>query len=413
MDGTGVGLIGARIPLFLYLVQGVVRRAVELELKDIHPRGRLDDAVGPALALLLFREHEVGAENAEDKVESIVEIAFLLRLHVLPTHRVRDAGKEGRQALAPCVEVIAQESTRQLYRQGVRRLLRAEIVGGNQREETLFHLVVGQIEQVGVGEAVVVLDGQITALIDHWQRALHVRPVVDKIRRVVILPRQFVEILVRMAEQADQITGRTRAKPIILDIPNAKRIEQAKGIEDVRLPLTEMITVIMPLQQLAHLLGAHPHFVRHSVHLVMKCSLQFRLRDTADRLIGRTHTDILRLVETAEHTHLRKLRHTREQHEAQVLVSSLEGRVETLERLAVDVFYQHLPAIAYYFRPSRVEHIKQRLIILINEHHTLLARHPMHMGEQIDKALAIVEVGISLVAILLLPFLYDTPNQFG
>ena len=202
MDGTGVGLIGARIPLLLYLAQGVVRRAVELKLKDIHPRGRLDDAVGPALALLLFREHEVGAENAEDKVESIVEIAFLLRLHVLSTHRVRNAGEEGRQALAPCVEVVAQESTRQLYRQGVRRFLRTEIVGGNQREETLFHLIVGQVEQVGVGEAVVVLDGQITALIDHGQRALHVRSVVDKVRRVVILPRQFVEILVRMMEQA-------------------------------------------------------------------------------------------------------------------------------------------------------------------------------------------------------------------
>ena len=336
MDGTGVGLIGARIPLLLYLAQGVVRRAVELKLKDIHAHGRLDDAVGPALALLLLRKHEVSTEDAEDKVEGIMEIAFFLRLHVLPTHRVRNAGKEGRQALAPCVEVIAQESTRQLYRQGVRRLLRAEIVGGNQREETLFHLVVRQIEQVGVGEAVVVLDGQITALIDHGQRALHVRPVVDKIRRVVILPRQLVEVLVRMAEQAYQVTGRTRAKPIVLDIPNAKRIEQAKGIEDVRLPLTEMITVIMPLQQLAHLRGAHPHLVRHSVHLVMKRPLQFSLRDTADRLIGRTHTDILRLVETTEHTHLRKLRHTREQHKAQVLVSSLEGRVETLENITIE-----------------------------------------------------------------------------
>ena len=139
-----------------------------------------------------------------------------------------------------------------------------------------------------------------------------------------------------MAEQADQITGRTRAKPIILDIPYAKRIEQAKGIEDIRLPLTEMIAVIMPLQQQAHLLGAHPHLVRHGVHLVMKRPLQFRLRDTADRLIGRTHTDILRLVETAEHTHLRELRHTREQHEAQVLVSSLEGRVETLENITIE-----------------------------------------------------------------------------
>ena len=139
-----------------------------------------------------------------------------------------------------------------------------------------------------------------------------------------------------MVEQADQVTGRTRAKPIILYIPNAKGIEQTKRIEDVRLPLTEMITVIMPLQQLAHLLGPHSHLVRHDVHLVMKRLLQFRLRDTADRLIGRTHTDILRLVETTEHTHLRKLRHTREQHKAQVLVSSLEGRVETLENITIE-----------------------------------------------------------------------------
>ena len=112
MDGTGVGLIGARIPLLLYRRKASSAVPSSLNSKIYTPVGVSDDAVGPALALLLLREHEVGAEDAEDQVESIVEIAFFLRLHVLPTHRVRDAGEEGRQALAPCVEVIAQESTR-------------------------------------------------------------------------------------------------------------------------------------------------------------------------------------------------------------------------------------------------------------------------------------------------------------
>ena len=214
-----------------------------------------------------------------------------------------------------------------------------------------------------------------------------------------------------MAEQADQVTGRTRAKPIILYIPNAKRIEQTKRIEDVRLPLTEMIAVIMPLQQLAHLLGAHPHLVRHSIHLVMKRPLQFRLRDTADRLIGRTHTDILWLVETAEHTHLRKLRHAREQHEAQVLVSSLEGRVETLESITIEFLNPQVVAIAIRRPIVRVEHIQQRFVILIDEHHTLLASTLMNKSPQPGKTLPHAEAIVTRHSVLPLPVL-NTHIQF-
>ena len=62
-------------------------------------------AVGAALALLLLREHEVGAEDAEDEIERIVEVPLTLLLCVLATHGVGDAGKERRELAAQGSEV--------------------------------------------------------------------------------------------------------------------------------------------------------------------------------------------------------------------------------------------------------------------------------------------------------------------
>ena len=143
----------------------------------------------------------------------------------------------------------------------------------------------------------------------------------------------------------------------------------------------------------------------------MKRPLQFSLHDTADRLIGRTHTDILRLVETTEHTHLRKLRHTREQHEAQVLVSSLEGGVETLENITIEVLDPQVVAIAIRRPIVRVEHIQQRLVILVDEHHTLLASTLMNKSQQPGKTLPHAETIVTRHSVQPLPVL-NTHIQF-
>lgn len=47
------------------------------------------------------------------------------------------------------------------------------------------------------------------------------------------------------------------------------------------------------------------------------------------------HTDILWLVETAEHAHLREFGHTGQQYELQGGIGSLEGRIKTFQGLTV------------------------------------------------------------------------------
>ena len=89
----------------------------------------------------------------------------------------------------------------------------------------------------------------------------------------------------------------------------SKRIKQTERIENIRLPLTEMITVIMPFQHKPNFIFRHIHFLRHRIHLIMKHRFKLILRNTTYGIIHRTHADICRLIETAEHTYLRKLCH--------------------------------------------------------------------------------------------------------
>lgn len=101
-----VCLVWTCVALVFDLLQCLVSCAVKLEFEDVDVGLGFDNAVCPSLALLLFGKHNIGAENAENQVERIVEIAFLLRFHILAAHSVRYAGKECREAFAPYVEVV-------------------------------------------------------------------------------------------------------------------------------------------------------------------------------------------------------------------------------------------------------------------------------------------------------------------
>ena len=60
----------------------------------------------------------------------------------------------------------------------------------------MFHLVVRIIQQESAEIQFITLDGQVTALVNHRQGLSHCRLVVHKFLHAVILPRQFVQVLV-------------------------------------------------------------------------------------------------------------------------------------------------------------------------------------------------------------------------
>ena len=69
------------------------------------------------------------------------------------------------------------------------------------------------------------------------------------------------------------------------------------------------------------------------------------------------HADVVGLIEPAEHTDLRKLRHPREQHELQEVVRTLEGGVESFQSIPIDVFQRS------------VEHVEYGLVIFVYQHY--------------------------------------------
>lgn len=93
----------ARRPVFggiasvFYLLQGCLRRAVELELEDVHMLCCLNAAVQTAVALILLDVGDVAAGDAEDEVERVGKVAFLFCLVLLAARSVWDAGEEGRE----------------------------------------------------------------------------------------------------------------------------------------------------------------------------------------------------------------------------------------------------------------------------------------------------------------------------
>ena len=120
-----------------------------------------------------------------------------------------------------------------------------------------------------------------------------------------------------------------------------------------------MVAVILLLQPLLHLFRRTAVVHRHVGNGLREVAVDLFLRDAAQRLVTSVHADVLRLVETAEHAHLRELRHARQQHELQMLVCHLEYRVKGFQHVAV-MLLQHR---------VNVEHVQNRFVVLVDKDH--------------------------------------------
>ena len=148
-----------------------------------------------------------------------------------------------------------------------------------------------------------------------------------------------------------------------------------------------MVAVILPGKALHHFLIPALHLVRQHADGGIKHPQQFFPRDAAQRFITGIHTDVPWLVEPAEHTHLGKLCHARQQNELQVLVGQLEHTVEALEQVAVVVLQGLHLARHHRRRDAHAHHVEQRLVIFVYQHHgpapRLLVGTLQHTGKTV------------------------------
>ena len=177
----------------------------------------------------------------------------------------------------------------------------------------MFYFIIRKIQKIGISIHFPILDGKITALINHWQRCLFVCLIVNKAAYRIILIDDFVDIFVEMRQQTNQISWRTCAEPIIIQPILAKGIQDAERIVDIKHIGTEVVTIKLPLQLVLHsfLCGLISH--SHCFNLFLESRIQLLFRNATKCLIMLIHTDVVRLVETTKHAHLRKLGDTSEQ----------------------------------------------------------------------------------------------------
>ena len=145
-----------------------------------------------------------------------------------------------------------------------------------------------------------------------------------------------------------------------------------------------MITIIPLLQQLHHVRNRLAAFLCQFGYRLGKIMLQLFLRDTAKRVVVPHHADVRRLVEAAKHRDLRELRHARQQHELQVGIRRLERRVKAPEHLPVPLFQQNTVAIHDNFC-TRIQHVQQRLVVFVHQHHAATPRPLMRLLQHVGK----------------------------
>ena len=185
-----------------------------------------------------------------------------------------------------------------------------QVGSGYHGEESAFDFIVGEIQQECVEFPVIVLDGKVSALIDHRQRAFSIGLVIDELLQTIVFPGQFVHVLVEMCEQADEVGWCAGTEPIIPYALFVESIEQAERCIDIGHFLTEMVSVVLLFQHLFHFLNSAMVILCHGGDGFSEITFHFLLRDATQGFIPCVHADVIRLVESAEYADLREFGHS-------------------------------------------------------------------------------------------------------
>ena len=124
-----IGQVGLGIALLLDLLQSLFGRTVQLELEDIDVIGRLNDTIDSALALFLFAIDHIDTQEAQQQVESVMEVAFILPFVLLPTHGVGHTGQESGQLVAELFDLSLLECLDSLLYPGGYPLIGSAFIG--------------------------------------------------------------------------------------------------------------------------------------------------------------------------------------------------------------------------------------------------------------------------------------------
>ena len=162
---ASVRLIRYQVTFIINLLQGLFCRAVQFELEDVNVFRGLHYGVRTAFSTFHFRLREL-AHQLEDKVEHYLIVTFGLCVQF-----VGEVGKEGLQAGEEGVVIACTQFLHKLT--DIKSLVAVRhrsVVWYQKVDKTIADFVVGELQQVIAKLLVVVLNGEITTLVNQRDR---------------------------------------------------------------------------------------------------------------------------------------------------------------------------------------------------------------------------------------------------
>ena len=150
-----------QISLFINLPDSFFGRTIILQFKNKHGIRHIHHGISPAYRTVLLYPH-VGTHQVEDKIEHRLEIPF-----VLITQAVGDTGKIGLQAHHRSLNISIIELFQEItYQTVVIQRYWRKIVGRKTLEHPRLNLLVRIFQRIAMQYRIILLDGEVTALIE-------------------------------------------------------------------------------------------------------------------------------------------------------------------------------------------------------------------------------------------------------
>ena len=214
---------------------------------------------------------------------------------------IRKGGQEGLQELQGFFHVAPADGGRHFGYHGVARYLAAlNVVRQQTPVEADADFPVGYIQVEQPGKTVVVLNGQITALVEQRGNVGHVLGGGIEIFCHRFTATYFGRGYIETFQHLNQIGGRAAAEPVRVQTSFAEGVQQAEGIVDVWRGPREVVAVIVILQLLQCLFAGQFQAGGQHIQVLVHLCFHLFLRDAADGGVFGQHADVLDVVQFAE-----------------------------------------------------------------------------------------------------------------
>ena len=222
-DAAAVSLVGDGVTFVVDLLERFLHGAVEFQLHDVDRGVGLQEDVHPAFC----RAHlgiDIDIEEGEHHVEHSRKMALRCGCILQRALLIGDGGKESTRQGETLVYIVLSQGKIHLGGGIVGEVhIPGDVIRHEGTHQSHLHLLVGITEPVHVHHGIISLDGEVTALIEQWQDALHVLRGRVKLLRCRLTAIDLCEVGMKLLHHIDQERRCAGGEPIVVESSGTRR----------------------------------------------------------------------------------------------------------------------------------------------------------------------------------------------